>query len=158
MEVLCNLEFCCKGSAFHCPIMNYTIMKDPWAVRDRQQVGNNTCSPRRGSAARGSTGQMVVLESRPFYDDLPKKEVNPSNMVLCLGCGLCGRAGKGGEEGGLFHLEALKEAELKIGHGIDRRQPLLQEEYFGAVLKTHTGVRADQHMLGHLWIMSAARA
>jgi len=55
-------------------------------------------------------------------------------------------------------VEALEEAELKFGHGINRRQPLLQEEYFGAVLKMHTGVRANQHMLGCLWIMSTAWA
>jgi len=100
MEVLSDLEFHCMSSAFHCPIMNYSIVKDPQAVSDRQEVGDHTSSPRRGSVVRGSTGQMVVLESGPFCGDLPKKEVNPSNVILCLGCGLCGRAGKGGNREG----------------------------------------------------------
>ncbi len=38
MEVLSNLEFCCMGSTFHCPIMNHSIAEDPQAVRDRQEV------------------------------------------------------------------------------------------------------------------------
>ncbi len=66
--------------------MNHMIAKNPQAVRDGQEVGNHTSSPRSGGTVGGSAGQMVVLESGPFHGNLPKKEANPSNVVLCLGC------------------------------------------------------------------------
>jgi len=71
---------------------------------------------------------MLVLKSRPFGGKLSKKEIGPSNMVLSLGCGLYKRAGKGGKQGGLFHAEALEEAELEFGHSLNRGQPLFQKK------------------------------
>jgi len=54
-------------------------------------------------------------------------------VVLCLGCYLCWGTSEGRKQGGLFHIETLKQAELDVWHCVHWWQPLLQKKYFGAI-------------------------
>ena len=63
MEVFHNLKFGCMGSAFHCTIMDHSIMEDPQAVGNGQEVGNHSSSLGGSSMVGGDTGQIVLLES-----------------------------------------------------------------------------------------------
>jgi len=67
MEVFCNLKLGCMGSAFHCTIMDHLVAEDPKAVGNGQEVGNHSGSPGGGHTAGGDTGQIGLLESRPFH-------------------------------------------------------------------------------------------
>jgi len=100
VEVFCHLELCSTGNPFHCLVMEHTILEDPQAMRYCQKMGSNSSGPRSSCVARGDASQMVVLKTRPFGCKLSKEKVDPTYVVLCMGCGLCRGAFKWGNREG----------------------------------------------------------
>ncbi len=106
VEVFCHLELGSMGNPFHCPVMDHMILEDPQAMRYCQKVSDNFCGPRCSCAVGGDASKMVMLKTRPVGCKLSKEKVDPTYVVLCMGCGLCRGACKWGKQGGLLHIES----------------------------------------------------